>query len=76
MKNFHFFIKTVARRKKSIANLILIIGTGQIQLNDYCIIDEFFVKFPNRILIIQRPFRIIRCPIFDAKIILDGRGQS
>jgi small subunit ribosomal protein S9 len=78
MRNLHFFVKAVARRKKSVANLILTTGTGQIQLNDYSV-DEFFVGLPDRILTVHRPFRVIRRPIFDAKVTLGGggiRGQS
>jgi small subunit ribosomal protein S9 len=67
------FVKTVGRRKKATANLKLYPGSGQIQINNQ-LIEEFFVGSPLRILITQRPFRIIVYPIFDANIKVMGGG--
>jgi small subunit ribosomal protein S9 len=73
MKNFMFFVKTVGRRKMSIANLELIPGSGQIQVNGLSA-ENFFISSLNRLSVIQRPFIVFTNFTFDAKVKVQGGG--
>ena len=63
----------VGRRKIAITNLILVSGNGSIFINKVPM-DEFFISYPDRILLIQRPFRIITHLIFNAKAKIHSGG--
>lgn len=63
----------VGRRKTATTNLKLVPGNGSIFVNGV-LMDEFFVGRPDRILLIQRPFRILAHLIFDAKAKTHGGG--
>jgi small subunit ribosomal protein S9 len=69
----HLSVKSVGRRKTAITNLTLSAGSGHIFVNGM-VMDEFFVGRPSRILLIQRPFRILTHLIFRADAKIDGGG--
>ena len=73
MNNTIFSIKSVGRRKTAITDLTLVSGSGSILVNKVPM-DEFFISYPNRILLIQRPFRILTHLIFNAKAKVCGGG--
>ena len=76
MRNFIVFFTAVGRRKISISTVIIIInGIGQIQINKYSI-EEYFINHPNKIILVQRPFRLFRSLIIDAKITISGSGKQ
>jgi small subunit ribosomal protein S9 len=75
MVNTPFFVKTVGRRKTSVATARIITGgVGKIRVNKLRV-EEFFVDSPNIILIVQRPLRIFRSPILDVDINVSGGGR-
>lgn len=73
MNNTIFSVKSVGRRKTAITDLTLVPGSGSILVNKVPM-DEFFAGHPSRILLIQRPFRILTHLIFDAKAKVRGGG--
>lgn len=78
MTNLPFFAKTVGRRKTAIANLELIPGSGQIQVNGR-LVEDVFAGSPRRLRLVQKPFRISSQLNFNAKVKTQGggcRGQA
>lgn len=73
MTNNLFFAKAVGRRKKAVANLELIPGSGKIQING-CIAEYFFSGYPKRLLVIQKPFFISTYLKFNVKAKVKGSG--
>lgn len=73
MKNKIFFAKVVGRRKKAVANLELIPGSGKIQINGR-IAEQFFSGNPKRLLVIQKPFFISTYLKFNVKVKVKGGG--
>jgi len=67
------FAKTVGRRKTAIATLKLTPGSGKINVNGYPV-KEFFFGQLTRLQVVERPFCILECQIFDASIKLQGGG--
>jgi small subunit ribosomal protein S9 len=67
------FAKTFGRRKTAVANLELVRGLGQIQINGI-LAENFFSGYPNRFLIANQPFRLFANLIFDAKAKIQGGG--
>jgi small subunit ribosomal protein S9 len=75
MKSSPFFIKTVGRRKTSVARVSIISGgTGKFTINTFPI-EEFFIDYPHIILHAQRPIRIFRMPIVDVDANVSGGGK-
>lgn len=73
MKSTTFFAKVVGRRKKAVANLELLPGSGKIQINGY-IAEQFFSGYPKRLLVIQKPFFISTYLKFNIKVKVKGSG--
>jgi len=73
MKSAIFFAKVVGRRKKAVANLELLPGSGKIQING-CIAEQFFSGYPKRLLVIQKPFFISTYLKFNVKVKVKGSG--
>jgi small subunit ribosomal protein S9 len=73
MMNPPLFAKTVGRRKTAVANLKLIPGSGQINVNGYSV-REFFSGRVSRLYITKEPFRIITNQTFDANVKIQGGG--
>jgi small subunit ribosomal protein S9 len=75
MKNLPFFAKTVGRRKIAVANLELVPGSGQIQVNGFSA-EKFFAGNPSRLLMVQSPFQVFANLTFDAKVKVYGGGSQ
>ena len=60
------FASFVGRRKSAVANLILIRGLGQIQINGI-LAQEFFFRYPIGDVIVHQPFRFFSQLAFDVK---------
>ena len=75
MTNNLFFTKVVGRRKKAIANIELVPGSGKIQINK-CLAEQFFSDYPKRLLVIQQPFFISTHLYFNVKVKVKGGGLS
>jgi small subunit ribosomal protein S9 len=75
MINNLFFTKVVGRRKKAVANLELIPGSGKIQINK-CLAEQFFSDHPKRLLVIQKPFFISTYLYFNVKVTVKGGGLT
>ena len=73
MDNPSFFVKSIGRRKTAMADLTLVPGAGFILVNG-TVMDEFFASHPGRILLVQRPFRVLTHLIFNAERKIRGGG--
>ena len=67
------FASFVGRRKSAVANLILIRGLGQIQINGI-LAQEFFFRYPIGDVIVHQPFRFFSQLAFDVKAKSKGGG--
>lgn len=73
MEDNPFFTKTVGRRKTAIANIKLVPGSGKIQVNNQKA-KKFFVSYPDRFLIIEKPCFNSSHVNFDVKSKVQGGG--
>jgi len=70
-----FFAQTVGRRKKAIATLKLVSGSGKVKVNGK-IAEEFFSGCPYRLNVIHKPFSVSAITSFDADVKVRGGGQQ
>jgi small subunit ribosomal protein S9 len=68
-----FFTKAVGRRKTAIANIKLVPGSGKIQVNNQRA-KKFFVSYPDRLLVIEKPCYSSSHVTFDIKSKVQGGG--
>jgi small subunit ribosomal protein S9 len=68
-----FFTKTVGRRKTAIANIKLVPGSGKIQVNNQKA-KKFFVSYPDRFLVVEKPCSNSSHVNFDVKSKVQGGG--
>jgi small subunit ribosomal protein S9 len=73
MRHLPLFAKTVGRRKSAVANLKLIPGSGQINVNGYSI-EEFFSGHLTRLQKAQKPLYILTHQAFDVESKVQGGG--
>jgi small subunit ribosomal protein S9 len=73
MEDYLFFTKTVGRRKKAIANIKLVTGSGKIQVNNQKA-KKFFVGYPDRFLVVENPCSNSSHVNFDVKSTVQGGG--
>nr|BBI28659.1 fusion protein of alpha subunit of RNA polymerase and ribosomal protein S9 [Dinophyceae sp. MRD-151] len=73
MKDNLFFTKTVGRRKAAIANIKLVPGSGKIQVNNQKA-KKFFVSYPDRFLVVEKPCSNFSHVNFDIKSKVQGGG--
>jgi small subunit ribosomal protein S9 len=73
MTNPLIFSKTVGRRKRAIANLKLIPGSGKIKVNGYSV-KKFFEGQLIRLQVTERPFYMFTHQIFDVYVKVRGGG--
>ena len=73
MKDNIFFTKTVGRRKTAVANIKLVPGSGKIQVNNQKA-KKFFVSYPDRFLVIEKPCFNSSHVNFDVKRKVQGGG--
>jgi small subunit ribosomal protein S9 len=70
---FLFFAKSVGRRKTSVANLKLVLGSGNIMFNGRRS-EEFFLGQPKGLITIQRPLEVLPERNFDIEVKVRGGG--
>lgn len=73
MKNFPFFVMTVGRRKIAIANIKLLPGAGNIQVNGNTA-SKFFIGHHDILSVVQLPFIVSEHLNFDAQANVIGGG--
>ena len=75
MTNLPLFAKIVGRRKTAVANLKLIPGLGDINVNGYSI-EKFFSGYLARLQKIRRSFFMLIHPTFNVNAKIKGGGTQ
>jgi small subunit ribosomal protein S9 len=70
-----FFAKSVGRRKTSVANLKLVLGSGNITFNGHSL-EEFFLGHSKGFITVQRPLEVLPERNFDIEVKVRGGGLT